>query len=107
MLINLKVNAYTSRVASVAELRQELAPFASQQFREIWVSMDAGRPSLCACHVLRPDHKSESVTRCSCFHQRNELDRVSEILYVIANRAIRVSTSYDALIKRSILSCVN
>jgi hypothetical protein len=63
--------------------------------------MDAGRPSLCACHVLRPDHESESVTRCSCFHQRNELDRVS------ANRAIRVSTSYDALIKRSILSCVN
>jgi hypothetical protein len=48
MLINLKVNAYISRVASVADLRQELAPFASQQFREIWVSMDAGGPSLCA-----------------------------------------------------------
>ena len=48
MLINLKVNAYTSRVASVAELMQELAPFASQQFREIWVRMDAGGPSLCA-----------------------------------------------------------
>jgi hypothetical protein len=48
MLINLKVNAYTSRVASVADLRQELAPFASQQFREIWVSMDTGGPSLCA-----------------------------------------------------------
>jgi hypothetical protein len=48
MLINLMVNAYTSRVASVAELRQELAPFASQQFREIWVSVDAGGPSLAA-----------------------------------------------------------
>jgi hypothetical protein len=33
MPINLEVNAYTSRVASVAELRQVLAPFAS---------MDAG-----------------------------------------------------------------
>jgi ribosomal protein L7/L12 len=32
----------------VAELRQELAPFASQQFREIWVSVDAGGPSLAA-----------------------------------------------------------
>jgi hypothetical protein len=48
MLLNLKVNAYTSRVASVAALRQELAPFASQQFREIWVSVDQGGPSLCA-----------------------------------------------------------
>jgi hypothetical protein len=38
MLINLMVNAYTGRVASVAELRHELAPFVSQQFREIWVS---------------------------------------------------------------------
>jgi hypothetical protein len=47
MLINLMVNAYTSRVASVAGLRQELAPFASQ-FREIWVSVDAGGPSLAA-----------------------------------------------------------
>jgi ribosomal protein L7/L12 len=32
----------------VAQLRQELAPFASQQFREIWVSVDAGGPSLAA-----------------------------------------------------------
>jgi hypothetical protein len=48
MLMNLQVNAYTSRVASVAELRQELAPFASQQFREVWVRVDPGGPSLCA-----------------------------------------------------------
>jgi hypothetical protein len=48
MLINLVVNAHTSRVTSGAELRRELAPFASLQFREIWVSVDAGGPSLCA-----------------------------------------------------------
>src|SRR5262249_59813017 len=48
MLINLKVNAYPSRVASVAELRQELEAFASEQFREIWVSIDSGGPSLAA-----------------------------------------------------------
>ena len=48
MLINLEVNAYTSRVASAAELRQELVPFASQQFREIWVRVDPEGPSLCA-----------------------------------------------------------
>src|SRR5260221_12108019 len=46
MLMSLEVNAQISRVASVAQLRQELAPFASQQFREIWVRMDAGGPIL-------------------------------------------------------------
>jgi len=30
------------------KLGQELAPFASQQFREIWVSVDPGGPRLCA-----------------------------------------------------------
>ena len=48
MPVNLQVNSYESRVASAAELRQELAPFASEHFREIWVSMDAGGPSLAA-----------------------------------------------------------
>jgi hypothetical protein len=48
MLMGLQVNGHSSRIASVAELRQKLAPFASQQFREIWVSMEAGGPSLCA-----------------------------------------------------------
>jgi hypothetical protein len=48
MLINLKVNGCTSRVGSADELKQELAPFASQQFREIWVRADSGGPSLCA-----------------------------------------------------------
>jgi hypothetical protein len=48
MLMSLQVNAYTSRVASVADLRQELAPLASQQFREIWIRVEPGGPSLCA-----------------------------------------------------------
>jgi hypothetical protein len=48
MLLELTVNDHRSRIASVADLRQRLAPFASQQFREIWVSMDSGGPSLCA-----------------------------------------------------------
>jgi hypothetical protein len=48
MLLELAVNDHRSRIASVADLRQRLAPFASQQFREIWLSMDAGGPSLCA-----------------------------------------------------------
>jgi hypothetical protein len=42
MLINLKVNARTSRVGSAAELKQELAPFASR------LRADSGGPSLCA-----------------------------------------------------------
>jgi ribosomal protein L7/L12 len=48
MPMKLTVNNHSSRIASVAELRQKLAPFASQQFREIWLSMDGGGPSLCA-----------------------------------------------------------
>jgi ribosomal protein L7/L12 len=46
MPMNLEVNAYISRVGSVGDLRQELERFASQQFREIWVRMDAGGPIL-------------------------------------------------------------
>jgi hypothetical protein len=48
MPVNLKVNSCESRVASAAELRRELAPFASEQFREIWVDVGPGRPCLCA-----------------------------------------------------------
>src|SRR5215471_20798107 len=48
MLMELRVNRHGSQIASVADLSRKLAPFASQQFREIWVSMDAGGPSLCA-----------------------------------------------------------
>ena len=48
MLMKLTVNGHASRIASVADLRRNLAPFASQQFREIWVSVDPGGPSLCA-----------------------------------------------------------
>jgi hypothetical protein len=45
MLINVMVTAYASRVASVAELRQELAPFASQQFSGNPGYVDAGGSS--------------------------------------------------------------
>ena len=45
-MLELSINSHTSRIASVAELRQKLAPFASQQFREIWVKMDSGGPIL-------------------------------------------------------------
>jgi hypothetical protein len=48
MLLELTVSDHRSRIASVADLKQRLAPFASQQFREIWLSMGAGGPSLCA-----------------------------------------------------------
>ena len=48
MLMKLTVNGHASRIASVADLRRNLAPFASQQFREIWVSTVSGGPSLCA-----------------------------------------------------------
>jgi hypothetical protein len=54
MLMNLEVNGHTSRVASVGELRQELAPFASEQFREIWVSIDSGGLSLAALMNTNP-----------------------------------------------------
>jgi len=46
--MELSVNSHTSQIASVADLRRNLAPFASQQFREIWVSTVSGGPSLCA-----------------------------------------------------------
>ena len=48
MLMELTVNGHASRIASVADLGRNLAPVASQRFREIWLSMDAGGPSLCA-----------------------------------------------------------
>jgi hypothetical protein len=45
--MELKVNGHAGRIASVAELRRNFLSFASQQFREIWVSMDSGGPRLC------------------------------------------------------------
>jgi hypothetical protein len=48
MLMELNVNDHASRIASVTDLRRNLAPFASEQFREIWVSMDSGGTRLCA-----------------------------------------------------------
>jgi len=42
MLMELKVNGHASRIACVADLRRSFAPFASQQFREILLRMDAG-----------------------------------------------------------------
>lgn len=38
----------TPQIASAADLRRNLAPFASQHCREIWLSMHAGGPSLSA-----------------------------------------------------------
>jgi ribosomal protein L7/L12 len=46
ILMKLTVNGHAGRIASLADLRRNLAPFASQQFREIWLRMDAGGPSL-------------------------------------------------------------
>jgi ribosomal protein L7/L12 len=46
MLMELRVNGHASRIASVADLRRNLALVASQQFREIWLSIDNGGPSL-------------------------------------------------------------
>jgi ribosomal protein L7/L12 len=48
ILMELNVNNHASRIVSVIDLRRNLAPFASEQFREIWVSMDSGEPRLCA-----------------------------------------------------------
>jgi hypothetical protein len=45
MPMELNVNDQRIRVASVTELRHKLAPLASEQFREIWVSIDSGGPS--------------------------------------------------------------
>jgi hypothetical protein len=47
--MELEINGRRSQIASVADLMRNVAPFASEQFREIFVSMDSsGRPSLCA-----------------------------------------------------------
>lgn len=46
MRMKLKVNGHASRIATVADLRRNLATFASQQFREVWLSVEAGGPRL-------------------------------------------------------------
>jgi ribosomal protein L7/L12 len=46
MLMKLELNGHANGIATVADLTRTLAPFASQQFREIWLSVDAGGPSL-------------------------------------------------------------
>ena len=48
MTVNLSVNSHRSPIASAAELRQALLPFASEQFREIYVNVDQGGPTLVA-----------------------------------------------------------
>jgi hypothetical protein len=45
--LRLSVNSYDTQVATVADLRHELVPFASEQFREIWLEVEDG-PALCA-----------------------------------------------------------
>jgi hypothetical protein len=47
MIVKLSVNTHETQIASVAELRAALSPFASERFREIWVSVDQG-PRLAA-----------------------------------------------------------
>jgi ribosomal protein L7/L12 len=47
-MLGLSINSHTSPIDSVAELRQKLAHFASEQFREIWLSIQPGGPCLCA-----------------------------------------------------------
>lgn len=47
MKLHLSVNSYDTQVASLADLRHELMPFVSEQFREIWLEMKQG-PALCA-----------------------------------------------------------
>jgi Immunity protein Imm1 len=42
----LSVNSYDTQVATVAALRREVVPFASEQFREIWLEVEEG-PALC------------------------------------------------------------
>jgi immunity protein Imm1 of predicted polymorphic toxin system len=44
--LRLSVNSYNTQVATVADLRRELVPFASEQFREIWLEVEDG-PALC------------------------------------------------------------
>ena len=45
--LRLSVNCYDTQVATVADLGHELMPFASEQFREIWLEVEQG-PALCA-----------------------------------------------------------
>jgi hypothetical protein len=45
--MDLSINGWRSKVASSAELRDAIAPFAKEQFREIWLNATDG-PSLCA-----------------------------------------------------------
>jgi hypothetical protein len=62
--MKLTVNGHASRIASVADLRRNLAPFASEQFRGIWVSVDPGGPRLCANeHKRGPADVSEARRR--------------------------------------------
>ncbi len=48
MTIELSVNGHSSRVASVSEFRRALIPFASEQFREIYINIDKGGSALFA-----------------------------------------------------------
>jgi hypothetical protein len=48
MTIELRVNGHSSRVASVAEFRRALIPFALHEFREISIDIEEGGPALFA-----------------------------------------------------------
>jgi hypothetical protein len=46
-MLNLSVNGYRARLATVADLRHELLSFANEAFREVWINAEGG-PALCA-----------------------------------------------------------
>jgi hypothetical protein len=47
VIVALSINSHETQIASVSEPRQRLSAFRSDQFREIWVSVDRG-PRLAA-----------------------------------------------------------
>jgi hypothetical protein len=47
LTFSLSINGYRTRVATVVELQQELASFADEAFREVWIEAKDGQ-ALCA-----------------------------------------------------------
>jgi hypothetical protein len=47
LTLDLSINGHTARIATVADLRHAIAPFAGEAFREVWINVEGG-PALCA-----------------------------------------------------------
>jgi hypothetical protein len=47
LTVDLSINGCRARIATTAHLRNELAAFAGEEFREIWLNVEDG-PALCA-----------------------------------------------------------